>query len=154
MRPPARDELERELAEIKGEDELVKVEAVHAWASRHRKTSAWGKRLEWDDRKAGKLYRLDQIRRILTIELKRDDHTPFVVSLSFDRKLPGGGYREFADVARSGNLMAHVLRDCFNELQRVKSKYEFLREFAGVWASIPPSPPGGGKEVEPPDEAA
>lgn len=154
MRPGARrDALEAELAIVQGDDPVIQVDKLVRWANRN-PDSQWHQEFEWDNERAGHAWRCHQARKILAIELRRDDHTPFVVSLSFDRKMPGGGYRPFEEVVRNPNLFGHVLRDCYNELNRVKAKYEFLREFQPVWSAIA----AAGKEddggAEPPEEAA
>lgn len=122
-----------ELQELKKRyGEMVRVEDIHKWAQRH-ENSALHKSLEWDDAKAGYLYRLDQIRHLIAVHIVDRSGTRMMVSLSIDRVNPGGGYRDVNDVLRHENFREIMLQDALLDLERVQHKYETLKELASVW---------------------
>ena len=112
-------------------DGVIKVEAAHSWAQNHQ-ASALYKALEWDDQKAGYEFRLIQIRRLVAIHLVDVEEHREVLSLSIDRPT-GGGYRKVPDIMSDAVLREVCLRDALAELERIKLKYEWLNELAGVW---------------------
>lgn len=93
----------------------------------------------WSNDKAGKLWRLEEARRLLrtyvVIESEvAEDPVRCFVSLSSDRK-GGGGYRHIRDVVSSKELYARMLRDSIDELHAFQAKYEKLRELKPVFAA-------------------
>jgi hypothetical protein len=128
--------LEAELLQIKGDRELVTAEEILGWAERHKK-SAWAAELEWNDRTAGREHRLNQIRRIIiTLEITIGERTRRFYSLSIDRSKKGGGYRDVKDILGNKTLYDVMLGDALAELNRLKEKYESLRELRRVWREL------------------
>lgn len=128
--------IESELLEIKGDNELLIVEDVHTWATRHKK-SLLAKELEWDDEKAGYQFRLWQIRRLIALHISfEDDGERRMVSLTIDRTKPGGGYRDLDEVLKSKSLHAILLNDALSDLDRLKKKYERLKDLEPVWKAV------------------
>jgi hypothetical protein len=129
--------LEAELLQIKGDRELVTAEEVLAWAERHRK-SAWAAELEWNDKLAGREHRLNQVRQvIITLEITIGERTRRFYSLSIDRhNRKGGGYRDIKDILGNKTLYDVMLGDALAELDRLKQKYESLRELRRVWREL------------------
>jgi hypothetical protein len=138
--------LEAELLQIKGDRELVTAEEILVWSERHRK-SAWAHELEWNDKKAGREHRLNQIRQvIITLEITIGDRTRRFYSLSIDRNnRRGGGYRDITDILRNRTLYEVMLGDAFNELERMKLKYDQVKELSKVWAELEKAKRGKGK---------
>jgi hypothetical protein len=130
-------QLEAELLQIKGDRELVTAEEILAWAERHRK-SAWAAELEWNDRRAGREHRLNQVRQIIiTLEITIGERTRRFYSLSIDRhNKMGGGYRDIKDILGNKTLYDVMLGDALAELGRMKEKYESLRELRKVWREL------------------
>lgn len=140
---------------------VVQAEAIHEWAKGHAK-SAIHKSLEWNDDKAGYLYRLSQIRSMITLYITDESGEPELVSLSIDRATPGGGYRSLKEVKEVPEMRAVLLEDVLVALERLASRYADIKELAGVWREVakarvaydqrqvpPVRKPRGGDEVRP-----
>jgi hypothetical protein len=128
--------LQDELAIIKGDADIVRVEDIEQWAREHR-DSDWHRRLEWNDTVGALNWRHQQIRVILITHFRDEkQNVRQMISLTIDRVQPGGGYRSMESIMRAPNLRAIMLQDCLNDLARVKAKYEHLQEYAQVWDSI------------------
>ena len=112
-------------------DNILHVSDVVEWA-RENPGSLLHRSLEWNDEKAANEYRFDQARRLIAIHVVADDGAPLVVSLTIDRKA-GGGYRDLNDVGARPDLRQIMLNDALAELERVRTKYERVRELAAVW---------------------
>jgi hypothetical protein len=138
--------LEAELLTIKGDKELVTAEEILAWAERHRK-SAWAAELEWNDKRAGREHRLNQVRQIIvTLEITIGDRTRRFYSLSIDRNNKrGGGYRDIKDILGNRTLYDVMLGDALNELDRMKERYDHVKELSRVWAELAKAKRRGGK---------
>jgi hypothetical protein len=120
--------------QAKSNDRMLHGRAVVAWAKAN-KRSELHKQFEWDDAKAGYQYRLWQARRLIALEVVSDDFKPQIVSLRFDRPR-GGGYREIADVLRSRELSDRMLADALADLERIKERYQFVKELCSVWEEL------------------
>jgi hypothetical protein len=129
--------LEAELLQIKGDRELVTAEEILIWAEHHRR-SAWAKELEWNDQRAGREHRLNQIRQVIvTLEITIGDRTRRFYSLSIDRhNKRGGGYRDIKDILGNRTLYDVMLGDALNELERMKEKYDQVKELRRVWEEL------------------
>lgn len=129
--------LEVELLAIKGDRELVTAEEILSWAERHR-DSAWAAELEWNDRKAGREHRLNQIRQIIiTLEITIGQRTRRFYSLSIDRhNRRGGGYRDIVDILENQTLYDVMVNDALNELERMRLKYEQVVELRPLWREL------------------
>ncbi len=128
--------IKSELMELKEQfGELMKVESVHQWALDH-KDSALYASLEWDNDKAGLLYRFTQIRRLIAIHVVSVEGRRDFISLTVDRTTPGGGYRSLHDVMSNETLKSVALRDALAELERIKSQYRYLKQLSSIWDEI------------------
>lgn len=116
------------------EDGILYPREALDWARKHPKSDLHAA-LEWDDQKAADEHRLWQIRRLIKIYVVADDGEPAVVSLSIDR-VESGGYRRVDDVVRSRKLSQIMLSDALAELERVRSRYERVKELTGVWETV------------------
>lgn len=116
-------------------DGLIKAEEVLDWAEANRE-SAIARRLQWDDAKAGHLYRLNQIRTLIRIYIVDTTGSPLTVSLSVDRASPGGGYRDVGEVKATPNLRRVLLEDLMTELERMADRHFDITELEPVWGAI------------------
>jgi len=123
-----------ELVALRAADGMIHVEDVHAWA-RANDGSALHRALEWDDRAAARKYRFEQIRLMIRIYVVNEDHERQAISLSADRGA-GGGYRNLDDVMDVPDLRALALADALDEYQRIKARYDWLRELAEVHEAL------------------
>ena len=57
------------------------------------------------------------------------------VSLSTDR-IAAGGYRAIVDIRSSDELYQVMLRDAIDELERMRRKYESIRELRPVFRAV------------------
>lgn len=105
------------------------------WARTHPQ-SELHKAIRWDTDWNVQQYLLFQMRHLIVLHIRSENHVPQVVSLSIDRVLPGGGYRKIADVLPVPELRNIMLQDALAELMRVRRKYETLVELANVWLEI------------------
>lgn len=115
-------------------DGLLHAAKVVAWAKTHR-ASALHRQFEWNNSKAATEFRLWQARRLIQLNIVTEDGTPQMVSLSFDRPR-GGGYREVGDVVSDKKLSEIMLADALSELQRIRAKYQHVRELTNVWTEV------------------
>jgi hypothetical protein len=113
--------------------------------SAENKNSPLHKYFEWDDNAAAHAYRLIQARKVLEMTVAYlpgktgagyDKPVRVYVSLSPDRTLEDGGYRDIVTVLKDDNLRSQLLRDALDELERVQSKYEMLTELTEVFIAI------------------
>lgn len=133
-----KEELER-LREQNG-GELVQPEQVIEFARLNR-DSALHSEFEWNNTKAAHQFRLEQARRIIRLNIDvlatpdGDITVPMYVSLVSDRK-NGGGYRTLNAVMSNEEMRAQFLQQALDEFQRVRRKYETLRELTPVFAAL------------------
>lgn len=104
------------------------------------RNTAWHQHLEWNNKAAGDLYRLLQIRwtirRIkVTVANMPNIKINAYVSLSSDRH-DGGGYRAIEDVMASEALYQEALEDAINDLKRIEERYRHLKELAPVFMAV------------------
>lgn len=127
--------IEEELLLVKSKDGLIKpIDAL----MQSKKHPDWpvGQQLEWNNNKAADEYRLWQIRKLIAIYISyEDDGSRRMVSLSIDRTNPGGGYRDIDDVIRTRSLYDIMFNDALNEIDRLRIKYERIKELKPVWAA-------------------
>lgn len=115
---------------------IVKAEDVYQWVEANPDTSVIYKKLEWNDAKAGVLYRIHQIRTMLTLYVVDNSGDPELVSLSIDRATPGGGYRVLTEVKNIPSLREVLLNDVLAALGRLARRYGDIAELDNVWAAI------------------
>lgn len=133
-----REELER-LREQNG-GELVQPEQVIEFAQQNA-DSALHAEFEWDDTEAAHQYRLEQARRIIRLNINVVEtengnvRVPMYVSLVSDRKT-GGGYRTLSDVMSDDDMREQFLDQALAEFQRVRRKYEAIRELVPVFEAL------------------
>lgn len=88
----------------------------------------------WDDTEAAHNYRLAQARALIRriIVTMPDDATetavPKYVSLSSDRKKPGGGYRETSEVLNNEELLAELEQTAKRDIDGLLRRYEMLKD--------------------------
>ena len=94
---------------------------------------------EWDNRRAGEAYRLEQARTLIrTVQIANPEAlertaTIMFVSLAGDRTRPGGGYRLVEEVLFAADLRAAMLATAQRELQSWMQRY---RMFEALVASV------------------
>lgn len=90
---------------------------------------------EWNDSEAAHQHRLRQARSLISIAVEiipqSKDKTRIWISLKNDQHL-GGGYRSMQVVLSDKELRAQLIADAFADMEIFKSKYERLKELAGV----------------------
>lgn len=95
----------------------------------------------WDDGEAGKQWRLHQARNLIRVTvqyIENVDAPPMrvFVSLSPDRSVEGGGYRDTIQVLTTKDLRRQLLEDAVEDMKRFKEKYENLKELNEVIQSM------------------
>jgi hypothetical protein len=96
---------------------------------------------EWDDTEAAHQFRLSQARKLIRLNIdvietpNGNVSVPVYVSLVSDRR-SGTGYRALTDVMSDAEMRAQLLQQAIHELQRVRRKYESLRELAPVFSAL------------------
>ena len=88
----------------------------------------------WDDTEAAKQYRLVQARRLISCDViwpdgDKEKPAPRWVSLTDDRKRPGGGYRETKQVIDSKELLEQLEATAKRDRDGVLKRYEMLKSF-------------------------
>jgi hypothetical protein len=129
--------IESELIALKDDKGLIVAERAEAWAASHPKSDL-AKQLEWDNSKAGRLYRINQIRQlIVSLEITMGPTTRRFFSLSIDRhNAMGGGYRDIEEIVRSKTLYDILLADALNDLRHMQQKYDRLTELKPLWDQV------------------
>jgi hypothetical protein len=94
----------------------------------------------WDDTEAAHAWRLQQARQVIRVAvtvLPGEDPLKYraFVSLKDDR-YNDQGYRAMVDVMSDGHLRTTVLAEAMMEMQTFMSKYEGLKELAGVFEAM------------------
>ena len=126
--------IRQEIEALKDDDELIHCERIVRWAYEN-PLSELHRRLEWNNDRAGHKWRLTQARQLIRYHLVDNSGHAQVISLTIDRR-NGGGYRDRVTVMNDANHM-EVLRDeAYDELLRLKGKYDFFRELMPVWRAI------------------
>lgn len=128
------EQIQLELAQIQGNQELLNPSAVVEWAKKNPESALYSQ-FEWSDKKAGNEYRLWQARRLIALHIVTVEGERKTVSLTIDR-VKGGGYRQIEDVVRIPDLREKMLKEALSELRRVRTKYQNLQELASVFAEI------------------
>lgn len=97
----------------------------------------------WDDDEASRLWRLHQARNIILtvkIEMESKDAEKVTVrawaSLTPQREVADGGYRETVRIMKQPDMRAQLLADALDEMERFAEKYRTLNELAEVFAAI------------------
>lgn len=124
-----------ELLAIKGSKEFLICEEAETWARSNPQSDLYHA-LEWDDARAGHEYRLVQIRHLVQIHITYADATRKFVSLSIDRTRSGGGYRDIDAVLADQALHDIMMADALRELERVRQRYEQLKQLQPIWAAV------------------
>ena len=113
-------------------DNILRPVEVIEWAKDNPDSELY-RSLEWDDEKAAHEFRLHQVRTLIQLHVVTENREPMLVSLSIDRKNPGGGYRSVNDVIERPDLREILLEDALAELARVQRKYEAVMTLKSVW---------------------
>jgi hypothetical protein len=124
-----------ELEQLFDSDDILRVETAHDWAESH-PSSALYRALEWDDVIAAREHRYSQIRRLISIHIVDEDRRRQTISLSIDRVASNSGYRRVDDVMEVVGLREVALRDALAEYQRIKDKYDWLKELDRIHREI------------------
>lgn len=97
-------------------------------------------RFTWDDDAAAEKWRLLQARQVINVHVKvlaaNTESVKAFVSLSEDRKLPGGGYRAIEDVLGDEQKMESLLAMAQAEMQSFRRKYQALAQLAPVFKAM------------------
>lgn len=94
---------------------------------------------EWDDSKAAEDHRLWQARQLIRVTVQMiptkngNKEANVFVSLVADRT--DGGYRQTVHVLSDKALRGQLLHDALEELNRMESKYQELKELAAVFSA-------------------
>lgn len=94
---------------------------------------------EWNDLKASQEFRLWQARELIQRTFRvvsvngRGMKVRVFVSLTPDRKLSGGGYREMTVVLSNSDMRAQLLKDAIDEMQLFEEKYSSLKQLIRVF---------------------
>lgn len=95
-------------------------------------------KFEWDDTEAAHKYRIEQAREVIRVAVtlipSEADPVRAYVSLTPDRRNPGGGYRRTEDVLENPTWREVLLADALAELSRFQQKYRTLEVLSGVFA--------------------
>jgi hypothetical protein len=96
---------------------------------------------EWDDSEAAHQWRLCQARNLIRVTVQYVepiDAAPMrvFVSLSPDRAVEGGGYRDTVQVLTTKALREQLLEDAVEDMNRFKEKYKKLKELSEVIQSM------------------
>lgn len=126
------DSIADELLALRTESGTINAREAVGWA-RNNPGSQLHNALTWDDQVAGERYRVIQMRDLISIHIKDDKGNRRFVSLSIDRA--AGGYREVSQVMDSDQLREVLLSDALDELERVRKRYEALKELQEVWVA-------------------
>lgn len=125
-----------ELEALKDHDGLVQPERAVHWAKKNPKSELYADLKCDDDETAAHEWRLWKVRSLISLHIRNEQGVRQFVSLSIDRRRPGGGYRELSDVMASKSMRAILLDDALAELERVRLKYDSLTELAAVWNAV------------------
>lgn len=123
--------IESELLALKDPDGLINPRMAHAWALQNKKSELYSA-IDWDLERGAFEWQLQQIRHIISSNIRFEDSTPRVVSLKSDR-IAGGGYRLIDDVIPVIDLRQQMLNDALAEIERWKVRYSVLSELCVVW---------------------
>jgi hypothetical protein len=113
-------------------------------------------KFEWDNSKAGELYRIWQARKIISLELVVISRTPkgkieliadttevkgklvrSYVSLLDDRVTDNGkGYRSLVDVLKDPDMREQMLEQARNDMRIFRRKYDSLSELSEVFEAM------------------
>lgn len=105
------------------------------------KKSELHKCFEWDDKKAGHEYRLEQARRLIRrritiIESNGDEYlVKTFTSLESDRAV-GDSYRLTVDILSDENRRVELLQQAKKELEIWRKKYQTLKELAPIFEAM------------------
>jgi hypothetical protein len=113
---------------------ILRVETTHDWAAANPASDLY-RALEWNEEKAAREYRYSQIRHLIQLHVVDEDHHRQAINLVIDRA-KGGGYRRLGDVMQVPNLRELALRDALAEYERIKDKYDWLKELERIHEEI------------------
>jgi hypothetical protein len=117
---------------------LLKPERVVEYAAK-RRDSALHAEFVWDDTEAGRLYRVEQAKRLIRVYVvavpPSDVKVRALVSVPTDRA-QGGGYRTTAAVLRSSVRRQQMVEDAFKELLKFPQRYGYLPELGPFFAEL------------------
>lgn len=128
------EQVRQEIEALRDKDGKTNPHTVVEWAKTNT-DSALHSCFQWDKSKAAYEHWLETARRLIRIHVITPEGERNTVSLSIDRKA-GGGYRSVADVLSTPNLYEIMLTDALTELNRVRAKYDRLKELKPVWQQV------------------
>jgi hypothetical protein len=123
-----------EILALSDADEMIHPARLIEWARENPDSELHGQ-FEWDDSKAAHEYRLHQARRLIAVHVIDDSGDRRVISLVTDRSR-GGGYRDLQTVLSNAEMRRIALRQALGEFNRIRAKYEHLRELASIHEAI------------------
>lgn len=123
-----------EILALRDDAGMIHAARVLDWAQANPE-SKLHRQFEWDDSKAAREWRLHQARRLIAIYVVDDTGLRSVISLVADRK-DGGGYRDLQSVLSNEEMRRIAVRQALQEFNRVRARYEHLRELASIHDAI------------------
>jgi hypothetical protein len=137
-----------EILALKNSDGLIVPAVVLEWARRHQR-SALHQAINWDPNFNIENYLLLQVRNLITLNIRDERKAPEMISLSIDRRVENGGYREISDVLAVPKLRQIMLEDALHELDLLQRRFAELTELAPIWEAVErvrrPPPPRSGR---------
>ena len=130
------DSIATELLALRTNQGVINPSEVVRWA-RDNTDSRLHAALTWDDEIAAERHRIWQVRSLISVHIVDVDGGRKFISLSIDRNGGhSGGYRPVSDVMEDDTLRDVMLKDAMAELERVRKRFEKLKELAAVWEEI------------------
>lgn len=129
-----------ELEAIHQEHGILKAEDVVTRAQN--KDNPLHDQFEWNDKKAGQQYRLDQARHLIRVAvyvmpgLSEPVKVRVFQSLKSDRKEDGGGYRRTVEILSHEGMRAELVANALEEFVAVKEKYKHIKELSAIFNAI------------------
>jgi hypothetical protein len=125
-----------ELLAIKGDAELLRVDdvIVEARSNPESYPLIHDRLFSRTDAELAEDQRRQIVRQLIAVYVVDDPGERILISLTPDRTVAGGGYREIQkDVLPYPDLRARMLDDAIKDIERVQAKYKHLSELAAVW---------------------
>lgn len=128
------DKIRDEIEALADSDGKTNPHAIVKWAKENRNSALHGQ-FQWDKTKAAYEHWVETARRLIRIHVITPEGERNTVSLSIDRK-SGGGYRSVSDVLSAPDLYEVMLTDALTDLNRVRAKYERIKELKPIWREL------------------
>lgn len=123
--------IESELLALKDVEGLIRPETALAWAKSNKKSALFGA-IDWDIDRCAARDQLQQVRRLITLNVRFEDSTPRAVSFVSDR-VSGGGYRLLDEVIPYEEMYNRLLNEVLAAIDALRAKYDMIKEMRQVW---------------------